>query len=389
MKSTAVSGFVAPGFEPVAEAFEANFRERGDVGGAFAAVQDGELVVDLWGGLADSKAGRRWERDTAVVVFSGTKGVVALCLLLLADRGALDLDAPVTDYWPEFGAHGKGDVRVLELASHQARLPAVPGGLAEADLLDGRRLAGLLAEQPQVLDPRVDPYAYHGITYGWLCGELIRRVDGRTAGRFFAEEVAEPLGLDVWIGIDPKIEGRVATLQYGLGMEELARSLCGQEVDPLQEAIFAHGLAFPVDQRKLPWNRPEFHQAEIPGAGGIATARGLARMYGAVVAADSPLISPGLVERARQRIAGGDPFDDGVIHSFGIGFQVQDEESPPSLGPPLEAFGHPGAGGSVHGAWPRHRVGFSYAMNELREEDPPGPRTEPLLSALYAATTAR
>jgi CubicO group peptidase (beta-lactamase class C family) len=378
-------GFVASGFEEIAQAFEANFSERGEVGAAFAAVLDGELVVDLWGGLADSAQGRAWDRDTAVVVFSGTKGMVALCLLMLADRGRLDLDAPVADYWPAFAANGKEEVRVLDVASHQARLPAVHAPISAPDLLDGERMAALLAAQPPDPDPRTRPFIYHAFTYGWLCGELVRRVDGRSIGRFFAEEVAEPLGLEAWIGIDATLESRVACLRYGVGMEEFTRAISRADADPLLAAVYLGGAVFPVSEADLPWNRPEFHQAEIPGAGGIATARALARMYGALACGEPRLLSPELLVRARRRIAGGDPFEEGIEESFGIGFHVQDGATPRVLGPPDDAFGHGGAGGSIHGAWPQQRVGYSYAMNELRDDGFPDARADVLLNALHRA----
>lgn len=383
-----IHGTVAPGFEAVADVFAANFAERGEVGAAFAATLDGEPVVDLWGGVADSTAGRPWEQDTAVVVFSGTKGMVALCLLMLAERGQLDLEAPVANYWPEFAANGKERVRVIEVASHQARLPALRTPVGEGDLLDGARLATLLAAQPQEQDTRTIPFVYHPLTYGWLCGELVRRVDGRTIGRFFAEEVAGPLGLDAWIGIDGALEPRVARLEYGPGMDA---AQADPDADELQAAIRCNPEICPASDRDLPWNRRVIHQAEIPGAGGIGTARALARMYGALARGGAldglQLVSAPLLTRARHRLVGGDTFDSGVSLSFGIGFMVQDEAAF-LLGPPADAFGHIGLGGSVHGAWPTERVGFSYAMNQMRHTFP-DTRADPLLGALHRAVTGR
>ncbi len=392
-RADAALGIVAPGFEGVAEAFEANFAERDELGAAFSAVVDGEVVADLWGGLADSRSGRPWERDTAAVIFSGTKALVALCLLMLADRGELDLDAPVCAYWPEFAANGKEGVRVLELASHQGRLPTVHTPVSERDFLDAQALAARLAQQPQEQDPRAIPFIYHAFTFGCLCGELIRRVDGRTVGRFFAEEVAAPLGLDAWIGIDPRIESRVARLEYGRDWclaEDLAE---GSADDELKSGIGANPVVFPISDLDLPWNRPDWHQAEIPSAGGIGTARALARMFGALARGGEldgvRLVSEALLTRARRRLAGGpDPFGgDSPPLSFGIGFQVQSEV--PLYGPPASAFGHTGAGGSVHGAWPRERVGYSYLMNQLRHREFPDPRAAALLEALHRAVHGR
>src|SRR3954447_8168956 len=192
-----IGGFVAPGFEPVREAFERNFSERGELGAAFAAVRDGEPVVDLWGGVADRASGRPWREDTIVTIFSGTKGFVAACMLLLIQRGQLELDAPVARYWPEFAQAGKAHVRVRDVVAHTVRLPYVATPVTWQEATDDVRMAELLAAQPQNTDPRA-AYSYHALTFGWLCGELLRRVDGRSIGRFLADEVTGPLGLDVW-----------------------------------------------------------------------------------------------------------------------------------------------------------------------------------------------
>ena len=193
---SAVTGYVAPGFEPVRDAFAANFSERGELGAAFAATVAGVVAVDLWGGIADPQTRRIWERDTLQVIFSGTKGLVALCLLMLVDRGELSLGAPVSRYWPEFAVQGKGSITVLDLASHRARLPGLQVPVMEDELIDHVRMASLLAEQPLDDDPRATD-TYHALTYGWLCGEVIRRVDGRSVGAFFADEVAKPLALEI------------------------------------------------------------------------------------------------------------------------------------------------------------------------------------------------
>src|SRR6185436_5278266 len=211
-----VHGFVAPGFEPVVEAFERNLTERGEAGAAFAAVADGTPVVDLWGGDADRMGGRPWQEDTIAGMFSGTKGLVATCLLLLIERGTLQLEARVADYWPEFAAHGKDGIRVRHLVSHQAGLPGITTPLTFQEAADDVRMARLLADQPAVWAPG-ERLCYHAMTFGWLCGELIRRIDGRSVGRFFREEIGEPLRLDAWIGLPAEEEPRVAVLETGEG----------------------------------------------------------------------------------------------------------------------------------------------------------------------------
>jgi len=387
MDTLAVGGFVAPGFESVREAFLENLRDRGELGAAFAVVRDDEPVVDIWGGIADRAAGRPWQADTLQVIFSGTKGMVALCLLLLVDRGALELDAPVARYWPEFAARGKGHLRVCEVASHRASLPGIREPLTHEDILDDVRMAELLAQQPAETDPRA-ACAYHALTYGWLCGELVRRIDGRSIGRFFADEVASPLELELWIGLPEALEPRVSQLAYASGWGSRgwsAEELAGDEL--LDRAVNNPPL-FPPEW--IPWNRPRWHRAEVPGAGGIGSARALARLYSCLAAGGTldgiRLLSPGTLERGRQTLSRRwDPLAR-ADQAFGFGFELQTASQP--LGPAPDAFGHRGAGGSTHCAWPSLRAGVSYAMNLMRDDAEADPRGQALMRAAHGALTA-
>jgi CubicO group peptidase (beta-lactamase class C family) len=329
---------VAAGFERVAEEFE---RTLDGGGAAFAASVDGELVVDLWGGNV--------ERETLLLIFSGTKGLVAVCVLMLLERGLLELDAPVARYWPEFDKPG---VLVRHVVSHTAGLPGLRRGFSASDLLDGRRLAAELAVEPAFWPPG-ERLAYHALSYGWLCDELIRRVDGRSAGQFFAAEIAEPLELELWIGLPPEHEHRVAGLHRAEGY---APTSLRDDPDPPLEVLYGK-----LDG-EFPWNDVAAHQAEIPGANAIGTARSIARLYGSLdrlLSAETILL--GRTELARGRCAVTER-----PYAFGVGFELQTELK--ALGPAPAAFGHTGSGGSSHGAWPDERVGFSYAMTELRAE---------------------
>jgi CubicO group peptidase (beta-lactamase class C family) len=373
-----VGGHVAPGFEAVRETFAETL---GDHGAAFAVTIAGEPVVDLWGGVADDRSGRPWQAGTLQVIFSGTKGLVALCLLMLADRGQLDLEAPVAHYWPEFGAHGKRGVRVLDVASHQAGLPALRLPVAQDEILDDRRMAALLAAQPVESDPRAT-FTYHPLTYGWLCGELIRRVDGRSVGRFFAEEVAAPLQLEVWIGLPAELEPRVSRLAQSADWGRRQRSAEGDELlDRVRNnpPLFSAG--------RIPWNSPAWHSAEIPGAGGIGTARSLARLYGCLAVGGEldgiRLLGAETLARGREVLSRRwDPLAEHA-QAFGAGFELQTAAAP--LGPAPDAFGHRGAGGSVHCAWPSLGAGVSYAMNLMRDDHDVDPRARALLEAAHAA----
>jgi CubicO group peptidase (beta-lactamase class C family) len=382
---TPVTGFVAPGFETVADEFERNFVERGELGAAFAATRGSEPIIDIWGGSAAREPATGWNEETLQVVFSGTKGFVAVCVLMLVERGVLELDRPVVEYWPEFAARGKRRVLVRHLVSHTAGLPQVSTPLQTPEIVDSERMAALLAAQEPLGEPGVD-LLYHALTYGWLCGELVRRGDGRTIGRFFADEVAAPLGLELWIGLPAEQESRVATLElaseWGAALPPAPSRSNSAELSALRR-----GNPVVFERDGFPWNAPAFHAAEIPGAGAIGSARSIARLY-ACLAADGELDGVRLLLEDTLRLGrtelsrGQEPVHD-VPLAFGVGFELQTERH--RLGPPGDAFGHTGAGGSVHGAWPTERVGFSYAMNLMRDDHPADPRAAALLSALYEA----
>jgi len=368
-----MQGHVAPGFGQVADEFARNFAERGELGAAFTVVRDGEPLVDLRGGTADRATGRPWTADTLQILFSGTKGMVSACLLLLLQRGRLDLEAPVAQYWPEFAAAGKADVRVRDLVTHRVGLPGLHVPVTWREAVDGRKMAAYLARQPRSSDPRATQ-TYHAATFGWMCGELVRRVEGRSLGRFFAEEIARPLDLEIWIGLPEELEPRVSTVElgdtWGGGIGILADDASS---DPLRSAVDNPPRYNPED---FPWNDRAWHAAEVPSSNGIGTARSIARFYASL----DQLLSPEMLFLGSTPLSTRyDPLL-GKVTSFGVGFELQTGRLP--LGPPADAFGHGGAGGSKHGRWPTQRLGFSYVMNLLQDEavDRRGPA---LLNALY------
>lgn len=372
-----MDGFVAPGFEGVAAAFERNFAQRGEVGAAFAAYHAGRPVVDLWGGAADRETGRGWQPDTLQLVFSGTKGFAAACVLLLVERGRLDLDAPVARYWPEFAQAGKAGITVTEVLSHQCRLPGVLLPFTTADLLDHDVMAGMLAAQAPSDDPRAD-FTYHALTYGWLVDELVRRVDGRTVGEMFDEEFAGPLGLELWIGLPDELHHRTSTT--GAGPDLLATN------EPADE--YGRLVRNPLVAPGAPeiWNSPAFRRAGLASVGAHGTARSIARFY-ACLAGDGTLdgvrlLAPETVRLGRRVRRRGTDSAAGTPMAYGAGFELYTELG--LLGPATDVFGHAGAGGSRHGAWPADRIGFSYAMNEIRG-DFPDRRPLSLLAALQHA----
>jgi CubicO group peptidase (beta-lactamase class C family) len=383
-----VEGWVAAGFEPVVEAFERNLDERGEIGAAFAAYVDGEAVVDLWGGLADRRRSVAWGRETLVGIFSGSKGLVAICMLLLLERGQLDLDAPVCRYWPEFAAAGKEEIRVRDVVSHRAGLPGLLTPVSVEEATDDVRMAQLLAAQPPMVAPATGP-RYHAVTFGWLCGELVRRVDGRSIGRFLREEIAEPLDLDIWIGLPERFEHRVAVLERGAAFEEEQSEIAVErEADEAAWSIWSNPPRFSTEG--LAANLSSWHAAEVPATNGIVAARSLARLYGCLARGGEidgvRLLAPETLAEGRRCLARGrDPYVDEL--AFGTGFQLQTAAM--ELGPEADAFGHTGAGGSAHGAWPSLQTGFSYTPNLLGGLGAVDARGEALLGTLHAAVAER
>jgi CubicO group peptidase (beta-lactamase class C family) len=357
-------GLVEPGWGAVADAFERNF-EHGDVGAACCVYAAGVPVVDIHMGLADATTRAPWRDDTLVLVFSTTKGVTAICANLLIQRGELDPDAPVARYWPEFAANGKGGVLVRHVLSHRAGLPAIEGDFTLAEALSWDPIVEQLARQATRWPPGEGAPGYHMRSYGWLNGEIVRRITGRTIGTFFAEEIAAPLGLDFWIGLPDALEPRVATLIPPPPAED-------PELRKLMDAFTAPGTMtgdtfngpsglFHYDNM---WNTRALHACELPSTNGIGSAHAVARLYAATVGeVDGHRVLTGeTVARARRPESDGTDRVLGLPMRYGLGFGLG-----PCLPPacPPSAFGHSGAGGSLGFADPEAGIGFGYVMNAM------------------------
>ena len=390
---TDIAGDVAPGYEPVREAFSANFDQHGDIGAAFSLYVRGEKVVDLWGGVADTTTGRAWEEDTLQLVYSTTKGATAICAHLLAQSGALDLEAPVAEYWPEFAAEGKEQIPVRWLLSHRSGLPTVDVHLTPDEVVRWQPIVEALAAQRPYWEPGT-AHGYHALTYGWLVGEVVKRVDGRSIGRFFADEVAAPLGLDFFIGLPSSEEPRVSRLEAAkiggipaeLDVENLPeqiRSLILAATDP--EGLLQRALTV-TRPDALDYNAPEVHAAEIPAANGITTARSLARMYAATVGEVDGvrLLDPATVADAVAEQSNGPDRVLMIPTRFGSGFFIPSAFSP-LLGP--SSFGHAGAGGSLGMADHDRQIGFGYVMNKMQQNLSGDPRTLALVAAVNACVS--
>ena len=384
MHDVAVAGTCADGFEAVREAFTANLVEPGEVGAAVAVVVDGRTVVDLWAGVADPATGRPWEASTLVPVYSATKGPTAVCALLLWERGLLDLDAPVAEVWPEFAAGGKAAVTTRHLLAHQAGLPVFDEPITFQQCHDPDLVAARLAAQVPHWEPGA-AHGYHPLTFGWLVGEVVRRVSGRTVGRLLADEVSGPLGLDLFIGLPPEREATVARLvpaRFDLsgvapGDPALAFAAAIFDVTSLTFRAFSNPPGqFDVES----FNTPDLHRAEWPAANGITTARALARLYGEL-ACDRVLPAATIDEATRAHSTGPDRVL-AVPTSFGLGFSLH---AAPVYERGAGSFGHEGAGGSVGFADRERGLGFAYVMNQLTATMGTDRRSQRLAEAVYAS----
>jgi CubicO group peptidase (beta-lactamase class C family) len=393
-----VDGTCEPRFAQVREEFERNFAERGEVGATVCVTVDGETVVDLWGGTTDPATGAEWERDTITHVWSSTKGATALCAHILASRGQLDVNAPVTAYWPEFGKNGKDGILVRHLLNHQAGLPAVRTPLPPGCFYDWNLMVEALADEEPFWQPGTRN-GYHALTFGFLVGEVVRRVSRRSLGTFFRDEVAGPLGLDFWLGLPEEHEARVArTIPADLP----------QPGDPVP-SFYVMALTEPTSIPALvvgnnggymlepgASDSRAAHAAEMGAVGAITNGRGLAGMY-------RPLARGGsadgvdLVDSAQIAVMGAVSSAtsvDAVVlvpTRWALGFNKSmdnrylPEADREGVLMSEEAFGHAGLGGSLGFADPRARLSFGYAMTKQGSGLGVNARGQSLIDATYQA----
>lgn len=391
-----VHGTCETRFDEVLAEFERNFAERGEVGASVHVTVDGQSVVDLWGGVADPEIDKPWTEDTVAHVWSCTKGATALCAHLLVARGQLDLNAPVVEYWPEFGAAGKDTVLVRQLLSHQAGLPALREPLPKGAFYDWEYMTNALANSEPFWTPGTR-HGYHGLTFGFLVGELVRRVSGAGLGEFFSREIADPLELDFWLGLPEEIEERTARILapdlVAPGVQ-LPSLYVAAMTDPQSvSGLMVHnsgGYMVPGES-----DTRAAHAAVMGAVGGITDARGLAGMYRPVALDGSfgpvRLFEPdylpvlGAVESAAW---------DAVILAptrFGLGFVKSVDNRYLSGGDSEgvllseDAFGHNGIGGSIGFADPRAKISFGYVMNQQGTGVGINDRGQSLVDAVYRA----
>jgi CubicO group peptidase (beta-lactamase class C family) len=387
-----IGGVVADGFEPVQAEFEANFKRRGELGAACAAYLGGAPVVDLWGGYTDYRRSAPWVEDTLVLVYSTSKGLAATAVALAHSRGWLEFDAPVAAYWPEFAQNGKEQVTVRQLLAHQAGLCAIDEPLTAATLSDHDRLAAVLAAQRPAWKPGTRQ-GYHALSLGWYEGELILRIDPehRSLGRFFAEEVAQPLGLEFYFGLPPDIPPeRVAPIKGGGILDALlhprgmpaAMLAAFMRPSSLTSRVFAN----PKLRSTAGLDAPEYRAVEIPAGGGIGLVRSVAKAYGELAMGGRTLglSAATFAELTAPPRPPSEVARDQVLQteaSFALGFARPSPRF--QFGSSARAFGHPGAGGSFAFADPDLELSFAYAPNRLGHHLRDDPREKALRDALY------
>ncbi|WP_254534711.1 serine hydrolase domain-containing protein [Halomarina litorea] len=394
--AVAVHGTVAPGFEPVREVFAGNFAERDELGAALAVYHYGDPVVDLWGGHRDTAREHPWEAETMVLVASGTKGMAAAAIAVALSRGLFALDDRIADHWPAFAQGGKGDVTVRQLLSHQAGLATLDGRLSPEQIADVEFLSELLAREDLDWEPGTRQ-GYHAFTLGWYASELLRHTDGRTLGRFFAEEVAEPLDLTFYIGLPEHVpDERVAALDaFGpLDMFRNLRTMSPRFVLSFFNpwSVTSRALNVLGTRRPADLNSRAFRAVEIPSANGIGTARSMAQLYGDLATGGRALGLGGSVfaELTAPPVPPSGETSDvviGIETAYAMGYSKPSPDF--RFGTSDSAFGTPGAGGSFGFADPDVGLGFAYTPNRMGLHLKDDPREVELRNAVYECIERR
>ena len=377
MPAVELQGDCEPRFGAVRDAFEANWTDHGEVGASLCVIVGGETVVDLWGGHADAEGSRSWERDTIANVYSSTKGIAAAAAAMLVDRGQLDVERSVVDYWPEFGQAGKSEIKVRQLLTHEAGLAGVDEELPDEAVLDWDYMIGALERQAPMWTPG-EGMGYHAISYGWLVGEVIRLIDGRTCGEFVRDEIAGPLGVDFFIGLPESEDSRTADLLPAPGAAPIGVSA--------QDTLAARALGLAAPRLAGTVNSREWRAAELPAANGHGNGRSMATIYSALSQGGGTLLSNNAIEACGPtEHAAREDMVLGFLVRRSLGFILSTAGGRYEWGPNPRTFGHSGAGGSIGFADPDAEIGFGYVMNQMSAGLGADPRWKPMIDAVYAS----
>ena len=369
-------GSCDPAFAAVREAFAGNFATHGEPGAAVAVMVGDRCVADLWGGWRDRARTRVWQADTLVNFFSVGKALTAACALKLVERGSIDLDAPLARVWPEFAREAKETITLRHVLSHRAGLPAIREPLPDGAMLDWETMTAALARTAPWWEPGT-AHGYHVNTFGYLAGEAVRRVTGTTLGAMLRDEIAGPLGADLFIGLPDREHARVA--EYLWPAVPASTAMPGMAEEMRWKAYWN-----PPGLSGAGWvNRPEWRRAEIPSTNGHGTARGVARFYRALLA--GRVLAPEVLAEATREHSSGPDLIAQRPSRFGLGFQLTQAERP--LGPNGASFGHFGAGGSLGFCDPDSGVAFGYVTNDMGPRWQ-NPRNRALIDAVYASLGA-
>ena len=401
MSTQVISGYCDPRFEQVADVLRHSLESKFEVGASFAVEIEGEMVMDLWGGHKDAERTMPWQQDTIVNVFSVTKGVTAICAAKLIEQGHLDLHQKVSHYWPEYGCNGKENTTVLDFLSHRAGMFGFRDQVPLDDWTNWGQFTGMLAAQAPFAEPN-SIQAYHALTFGWLVGELIRRVDGRTVGVYFKEEIANPLGLDFAIGLDDSDMARCAQM---LMLDELPSIsqlnvlkylpdfLLSKSLTNIKAAVSRGFNPIAFDDRAMDnpnfANTNEWRRAEIPAANGHGAASSLATLYGILSNGGSrdgnEVLKPETIELLRTVHSNGpDMVLFGLNYKFGLGHMLNAPITPIGRNRSESMFGHTGIGGAVVFGDVEKKLGFSFFNNQQHKDLKLYETSNKLAKALYS-----
>jgi CubicO group peptidase (beta-lactamase class C family) len=367
--SSNTKGFANEKFTNIKTTFDQILDSSKDSGAALAIWHEGELVVDLWGGIANQNNGKTWGEETAAVIFSCTKGLMSLAIAQLFERNLLSYDDLVVKYWPEYGSASKSKTTIRDLVSHRAGLPYFAENIELQEVLNWDLMVSKLEQEEPLWEPG-NTYAYHAITHGWLAGEIIRRITGLMPGKYLEQEIASMVGATTWLGLAEELESKVAFSYSRTDLKDFFEDLIKQSTPEGNFLIrsLTLGSAFPVNLvgENVGFNSRAVHEAQIPGAGGISTARGLAKIWSATVCETDGvrLLSDETVKEVTAVQSEGKPFTDlkPPYSRFGMGFQL-DSEARRYL--TNASFGHDGAGGQCAFADPKHKIGFTFITTEM------------------------